>query len=74
MAVEVGQLTPPAHVGGLVEDPEDAVALFEAGLVSTAEGLPTKPGPRYLPGYHPTEAELEEIYALADRIAAGGGE
>lgn len=38
-------------------------ALFEAGLVSTAEGLPTKPGPRYLPGYHPTEAELEEIYA-----------
>lgn len=38
-------------------------ALFEAGLVSTAEGLPAKPGPRYLPGYHPTEAELEEIYA-----------
>lgn len=38
-------------------------ALFEAGLVSTAQGLPGKPGPRYLPGYHPTEAELEEIYA-----------
>ncbi len=39
------------------------VALFEAGLVSTTEGLPGKPGPRFLPGYHPTEAELEEIYA-----------
>ncbi|GAA0036888.1 MULTISPECIES: phenylalanine--tRNA ligase subunit beta [Brevibacterium] len=39
------------------------VALFEAGLVSTAVGLPGKPGPRFLPGYHPTEAELEEIYA-----------
>ena len=39
------------------------VALFEAGLVSTAAGLPGRPGPRFLPGYHPTEAELEEIYA-----------
>jgi phenylalanyl-tRNA synthetase beta chain len=39
------------------------VALFEAGLVSTSAGLPSGPGPRYLPGYHPTEAELEKIYA-----------
>ncbi|HCG57016.1 MULTISPECIES: phenylalanine--tRNA ligase subunit beta [Brevibacterium] len=39
------------------------VALFEAGLVSTSAGLPTGPGPRHLPGYHPTDAELEEIYA-----------
>ncbi|MGO1264274.1 MAG: phenylalanine--tRNA ligase subunit beta, partial [Brevibacterium aurantiacum] len=39
------------------------VALFEAGLVSTSAGLPAGPGPRHLPGYHPTDAELEEIYA-----------
>ncbi|WP_210602582.1 phenylalanine--tRNA ligase subunit beta [Brevibacterium oceani] len=39
------------------------VALFEAGLVSTSAGLPEGPGPRHLPGYHPTEAELEKIYA-----------
>lgn len=39
------------------------VALFEAGLVSTSAGLPTGPGPRHLPGYHPTDAELEEVYA-----------
>ncbi|WP_166972559.1 phenylalanine--tRNA ligase subunit beta [Brevibacterium atlanticum] len=39
------------------------VALFEAGLVSTSAGLPSGPGPRHLPGYHPTEAELEKIYA-----------
>lgn len=39
------------------------VALFEAGLVSSAADLPTTPGPRYLPGYHPTAEQLEEIYA-----------
>ncbi|PCC49958.1 phenylalanine--tRNA ligase subunit beta [Brevibacterium aurantiacum] len=39
------------------------VALFEAGLVSTSAGLPAGPGPRHLPGYHPTDAELEEVYA-----------
>ncbi|AZL06251.1 phenylalanine--tRNA ligase subunit beta [Brevibacterium aurantiacum] len=39
------------------------VALFEAGLVSTSAGLPEGPGPRHLPGYHPTEAELDKIYA-----------
>lgn len=39
------------------------VALFEAGLVSTSAGLPAGPGPRHLPGYHPTDAELKEIYA-----------
>lgn len=39
------------------------VALFEAGLVSTSAGLPEGPGPRHLPGYHPTEVELEKIYA-----------
>ncbi|SMX79617.1 phenylalanyl-tRNA synthetase beta subunit [Brevibacterium sp. 239c] len=39
------------------------VALFEAGLVSTSAGLPAGPGPRHLPGYHPSDAELEEVYA-----------
>jgi phenylalanyl-tRNA synthetase beta chain len=39
------------------------VALFEAGLVSTSAGLPSGPGPRHLPGYHPTDEELEAIYA-----------
>ncbi|WP_193096666.1 phenylalanine--tRNA ligase subunit beta [Brevibacterium sp. FME17] len=39
------------------------VALFEAGLVSTSAGLPAGPGPRHLPGYHPTDAELDEVYA-----------
>ncbi|WP_193080977.1 phenylalanine--tRNA ligase subunit beta [Brevibacterium aurantiacum] len=39
------------------------VALFEAGLVSTSAGLPAGPGPRHLPGYHPSDAELEKIYA-----------
>ena len=39
------------------------VALFEAGLVSTSAGLPAGPGPRHLPGYHPTDVELEEVYA-----------
>ncbi|KAB1950031.1 phenylalanine--tRNA ligase subunit beta [Brevibacterium linens] len=39
------------------------VALFEAGLVSTSAGLPEGPGPRHLPGYHPSDAELEKIYA-----------
>ncbi|PCC43213.1 phenylalanine--tRNA ligase subunit beta [Brevibacterium aurantiacum] len=39
------------------------VALFETGLVSTSAGLPEGPGPRHLPGYHPTEAELDKIYA-----------
>lgn len=39
------------------------VALFEAGLVSTSAGLPEGPGPRHLPGYHPSDAELEAIYA-----------
>ncbi|MGC2942167.1 phenylalanine--tRNA ligase subunit beta [Brevibacterium sp. FAM 24638] len=39
------------------------VVLFEAGLVSTSAGLPEGHGPRHLPGYHPTEAELEKIYA-----------
>ena len=39
------------------------VALFEGGLVSTSAGLPAGPGPRHLPGYHPSDAELEEIYA-----------
>jgi phenylalanyl-tRNA synthetase beta chain len=39
------------------------VALFEAGLVSTSAGLPEGPGPRHLPGYHPSDAELETIYA-----------
>ncbi|WP_426937409.1 phenylalanine--tRNA ligase subunit beta [Brevibacterium sp. LE-L] len=38
------------------------VALFEAGLVSTSAGLPEGPGPRHLPGYHPSDAELEKIY------------
>ncbi|RBP67822.1 phenylalanyl-tRNA synthetase beta subunit [Brevibacterium sanguinis] len=38
------------------------VALFEVGLVSTSAGLPTRPGPRHLPGYHPSEAELAEVY------------
>jgi phenylalanyl-tRNA synthetase beta chain len=39
------------------------VALFEAGLVSTSAGLPEGPGPRHLPGYHPSDEELEAIYA-----------
>ncbi|MCS4594748.1 phenylalanine--tRNA ligase subunit beta [Brevibacterium sediminis] len=39
------------------------VALFEAGLVSTSAGLPEGPGPRHLPGYHPSDDELEKIYA-----------
>ncbi|TGD37843.1 phenylalanine--tRNA ligase subunit beta [Brevibacterium aurantiacum] len=39
------------------------VALFEAGLVSTSAGLPEGPGPRHLPGYHPSDDELEAIYA-----------
>ncbi|SMY02069.1 phenylalanine--tRNA ligase subunit beta [Brevibacterium antiquum] len=39
------------------------VALFEGGLVSTSAGLPAGPGPRHLPGYHPSDAELEKIYA-----------
>lgn len=39
------------------------IALFEAGLVSTSAGLPAGPGPRHLPGYHPSDAELEDIYA-----------
>ncbi|WP_209371010.1 phenylalanine--tRNA ligase subunit beta [Brevibacterium renqingii] len=39
------------------------VALFEAGLVSTSAGLPDGPGPRHLPGYHPSDEELEAIYA-----------
>ncbi|WP_209323210.1 phenylalanine--tRNA ligase subunit beta [Brevibacterium renqingii] len=39
------------------------VALFEAGLVSTSAGLPAGPGPRHLPGYHPSDEELEAIYA-----------
>ena len=39
------------------------VALFEAGLVSTSAGLPEGPGPRHLPGYHPSDDELSTIYA-----------
>ncbi|MGM0698974.1 MAG: phenylalanine--tRNA ligase subunit beta [Actinomycetota bacterium] len=39
------------------------VALFEAGLVSTSAGLPEGPGPRHLPGYHPSDDELKKIYA-----------
>ncbi|WP_291796545.1 phenylalanine--tRNA ligase subunit beta [Brevibacterium sp.] len=38
------------------------VAVFEAGQVTEGGRPSDRPGPRFLPGYHPTAAELEDVF------------